>query len=739
MILFKDDWLKYPTAIADYSTRNKSFVEYSKLLARMGVKNNAWPLALINPNLVGLDPHSEDLTTEQKELIALECAMNPWYYFREVSVSPTIGGTVRKQLRANRGNMALFWSFFNHITSFLIQPRQTGKSFCTDTLMVYLMDVVCNNTQINLLTKDDKLRVFNLQRLKDIYECLPEYLKFKTPNDANNTEEFTIKARGNFYKTHVPRNNEIGANNLGRGLSTPILHCDEIPFQPMVNVALPAALGAMGEAIAQARSAKAPYGIIYTTTAGKLDTESGRYAYKIFDEGAVWDERYIDCADEAELRKTVCGISKSRDYLVSMSFTHRQLGYDDEWLLEQIRRTKSTKDEYERDFLNIWTSGTESHPLDKYLLGKISNSVLPHDHIDIDEKNGYVMKWYIHKELKEDFMQSGDFVLGLDTSDAIGKDYISMTLSDLRTLRTVATAGVNETNIAGFAMWVADFLLKYKNVTLMPERKSSATSMLDQIYLTLTYHNEDIFKRVFNKVVNDQEVYKDAYAELSRPISKRPIGFYEKHKNTFGYVTAGSGAMSRNELYVTTLSRATQAEPTALIDRTIIEQLKGITTRNGRLDHAVGGNDDQLISWMLGMWFVFNAKNTSVYGIRTRYNPIVSNLDKLSPEERKKKEDQIFYRKKIDELANLMKEESDDAVIQKYIQQLKSVERFIILEEGEIFSIEDLVNRNTKNKRESKLQSRMEHNRHNSSINPFDIHREYNRGFSFGNRRNSFR
>ena len=37
MILFKEDWMKYPKAIADVNTKNQSFVRISALYRDMGI------------------------------------------------------------------------------------------------------------------------------------------------------------------------------------------------------------------------------------------------------------------------------------------------------------------------------------------------------------------------------------------------------------------------------------------------------------------------------------------------------------------------------------------------------------------------------------------------------------------------------------------------------------------------------------------------------------------------------
>ena len=127
MILFLEDWKKYPEAIVHLETKNDSFIRFAGLLKYMGVKNYAFCLALMDPTLKDIDPFSPDLTVKQITAIARECKRNPWYIFREIIRIPVDGSNVPISLQANRGNISMFWLFFNHITSLLIQPRQTGK------------------------------------------------------------------------------------------------------------------------------------------------------------------------------------------------------------------------------------------------------------------------------------------------------------------------------------------------------------------------------------------------------------------------------------------------------------------------------------------------------------------------------------------------------------------------------------------------------------------------------------
>ena len=154
MILFLQDWKRFPTVIMDDKSSNESAVKLALKLRSIGIKNYGFFLALHDPRLQGVDPYAEDLTPEQMVMIGLECRKNPWYFFREIARAPAIAGTEPSRVEFNRANVSLWWSFFNHVTYVLIQPRQTGKSFCTDLLMTELYGFYCTSTQINLLTKD---------------------------------------------------------------------------------------------------------------------------------------------------------------------------------------------------------------------------------------------------------------------------------------------------------------------------------------------------------------------------------------------------------------------------------------------------------------------------------------------------------------------------------------------------------------------------------------------------------
>ena len=729
MILFAKDWITYPTAIIHTNTRNKSFVRLAMLYKAMGVDNHCFLLALINRDLEFIDPHSTDLTIEQKAAIIVECAINPWYYLREVAMAPGRGSSDSTLIEANRGIIALVWCFFNHIMTILIQPRQTGKTFGSHLLLNLLARIICKNTQINILTKDDTLRRETITSIKDIGSCLPWYLQRVNKSDTDNGENVTINSLGNKILTHLPQSSPKRAYNAGRGLTSPIFVVDEGPFQPNIRIALGSALGASGAAVDAAKENGTPYGTILTTTAGRKDDADGAYVYKLLQDAAEWTEMFFDCNDAEELETIVRRNSHSTEegrggvFRINITLNHRQLGKSDEWLKEKLDASTQTGEDANRDYFNIWTSGNSLNPIPIWLLEKIAASETDILHTHISKPGGYVTKWYIPENEIEYRMASSKVALGIDTSDASGGDDIGFIMTDIETLEVICTGSYNETNLIVFAMWLCSVLVQFKNVTAIIERKSTGSTIIDYLLLMLPEAGEDPFKRLFNRVVQEADESPDRYKEIMQPMNRRSNDIYIRFKKMFGFATAGAGYASRTELYSTTLMNAIKRSADKIRDKKLINQIKGLESKNGRVDHRPGEHDDSVISWLLCHWFVSEGKRLSFYGIDA--SKIMSNItvhtdsnDSSSNYKEPISQFQKDLREKINYLYNRLSDEKDIYVCIRLEQELRSLDRQLILEDGDIFSVNSLIENAKQNKR-TKLTNRNINNYNtNIDINP---------------------
>jgi len=246
MILFKEDWAKPEnfSAIVDIKTKNISFLRFAGLLRKMSIENNTFHLALHNPDLQGVDPYDENLTVNQKVAIAVECKVNPWYFFREVLRVPPPAGNTPLPLTANRANISTLWLAFNHITTYLIQIRQTGKSLIGNALDAYTLNIGAANSDLFLLTKDDKLRARTANAIRDLVELLPLYLQVVGKKDIKNTEKLTNRAFGNILNIYVGQKDKKAADNMGRGQTIPTARVDEFGYIYNIETSLPVLLSA---------------------------------------------------------------------------------------------------------------------------------------------------------------------------------------------------------------------------------------------------------------------------------------------------------------------------------------------------------------------------------------------------------------------------------------------------------------------------------------------------------------
>lgn len=683
MILYLSQWDLYPQAIVHTSTKNQSFIDLANVFKKMGLKNYYFHLALHDPDLEHVDPFADNLSPQTIVKIANEIAVNPWYFFREIAQTPDSTSDNRMFFRANRANISLFWCFFNHCQYFLIQPRQTGKSYSTDIIMMYLL---CFRKSLKLLlyTKDSQLRMLNVIRLRTLIATLPAYLNPLTRKDSNNSEGITVLKNNNYYNTIIAQESEDAAYKKGRGNTVEVRQCDEVAFCKLNYITIPSMGSAMDAARMNALAQGKETASIFTTTAGKKDTPHGRWAYEVWNESAQFDEKYYDSFNAEEFEKRVRADSNPSDPLaktfglfqVQGTFSHRQLGYTDEWLIENMSRNKVTGEDALRDYYNVWTSGTESSPFTVEQAQMIKNSETDPLFRDIG-KFGIVINWYVDQHELSDLFNHCPIIVGLDSSSAIGKDACSLTFVNALDLNIIGTASINKVNLFQYSQWLCDLIIRFPKLLLVPENRSSAQGIIDFLIETLPAHGINPFKQIFNTIVHEKDENQRTF--LNMDAHPNPASVANMYRSTFGYSTSGKGRYSRDNLYGETFYRAIDIIADKVKDKKLIRELLGLVIIDGRIDHGSDkeDHDDQVISWLLACWFVFNGRNVGYYNInRGRFlSNVVSAGEEIDPEKMMKMREQEALKDKIsamyEELSNT-EDHFEFAKLEKTIRLMES-------------------------------------------------------------------
>ncbi|MGL5261787.1 MAG: hypothetical protein ACRC9P_05320, partial [Bacteroides sp.] len=370
---------------------------------------------LHHPELKNVNPHNlKDSSKELRMLVMKECYENPWYYFREVIRVPASGGAIPFNL--HRANLAMYWNYFQNITTLTTIPRQQGKTAGSTSLQSYYLYIYGHDFTFLLVTREAKLQNETVDFLKGIRDALPKYLLSSNRFDKNNTQEITYNALNNKYLSALPPMDEGAAEGFGRGLRLPSKQVDEFAFLRYNWVFWPVMLGTALAAKEQAKNTGLPYADILTTTAGRLSSRTGAYAYEFVKRSLKFHEKFYDMKDGEELQALLKKNTSTNMFYLVYSFL--QLGKTMEWFEEEAAKYMGDQDRIDRDLKNVWSSGTDDSLIKPALLNKIKENEMEPLWVDIHD--GYATNWYIPEDEVRALKGSNrSLVMGVDMSENI--------------------------------------------------------------------------------------------------------------------------------------------------------------------------------------------------------------------------------------------------------------------------------------------------------------------------------
>lgn len=455
------------------TTKNKSFLDMHHYLKSIGIKNNAFMLALIDPDLDGINPHDPNLNAYYKQKVLRECLCNYFYFIREVLRLPS-SGAKPMMYKLTRGNLALNFCMSLNLNIFYEAPRQQFKTVSSVIRFLYVYNFGTTNSKAAFLHKNMDGAKDNLQTLKDIRDLLPPYLIMKervlpdgkVDRGKNNTNEIVNPHNNNTIKTFASATNKARAASLLRGKTLTMIWYDEYAFLPYNDTIYMNAAPAYKTAAMNAKANGAPYGILITTTPGFMTTPEGQEAYHTKEMATKFSESWYDLT-YTELMSILNANTKS-DF-VYIRFTYQQLGCSEQWFQEVCKLLKNSWPDIRREILLEWATGVENSPFKEEDLDAISGLLRQ----PISET--YLLGKYRFETYLQADTRTYPALIGVDVSGGYKQDSSTITVVDSLTTKVLGCLNCNYISTLDLARCI-EFIVKnwMPNAIVNVERNGEA-------------------------------------------------------------------------------------------------------------------------------------------------------------------------------------------------------------------------------------------------------------------------
>lgn len=609
--------------IYDYNTSNKSFINVSNELAKRGVKNHKFMLALYDESLVGVDPYSPNLTLEQKARIFAECSRNLWYFLREVVRIPVAGKSIPYSL--NLGNLALTYIKHLNLNSITLLPRQTGKTIGAIVHDLYLFYFVSTNTKFTYANKSFTDSKDNLKRFKDIRDELPDYIKqlIMHEKDKDNKESKYSHIRNNELVAKPSPNSFSDAEKIGRGMSTPIVLMDEIAFLKYNKEVYSSLAPAWLRSAIEAEKNNAPRAKTLITTPNNLDTPEGAWCMgEIIEPAVKFKEEFYDY--DPNYLKEYIRKNSSNDF-VHIQYHWKELGYDDEWYETACRNLNNNLLKIKREIELEWTFSTDNSVFSEEQLSRLA-LYIKKPVLEMRVNNHYDIQFYEEPDFARNYIISCDVAGGLD------RDNSALTIIDPGDFRVVGDFKSSGINTDDYRQLIQTLMtLYFKNALLLIEANTYGKNILDYLMKI-----PEIEARMFYTEPKDEATKT---LKNGRVVRKSNI-----RKKKYGLTTTSK----TRPFYFEILRTIIDDEPEKIVSPKIYDEIKTlIYDKNGRIDHMPGKNDDSLISYLLFRYAIIHEDTfTKKFGIAKvpRTSNIKSGIGSFG----------IEFKSNVDNILNIM-------------------------------------------------------------------------------------
>ncbi len=595
------------------STSNLSFIQTARDLKSLGINNNAFFLALYNPDLADVDPFSPNLTKEQVQAIINECIINPWYFIRECVRIPEQGGGTGpgagSKFRLHRGNLAACWCFFRNIDLYLVIPRQCFKTHSMLACLNWAYIFGTSNSVFNFSNKSQKDSDDNLRKMKEQKDVLPIYMQhrygieidesgdFKQVKGLDNVRTMTNPVNGNRIDSKPSAATEEKADGIGRGNSAPIQFYDEVEFTKYIGTIIMAAGPAYVRAAENAKKNGAMYGRIFITTPGNIDSQPVKDSMSTREQAAVFTERLYDMTEDdiAAFMK-----ANSRNGIIYIEFNYKQIGMDEEWYQKVCAVSNWDKIKIKREVLLQRIRGTSESPFDPDDLDTINGfRKEPIDEIMVNK----IFTLYVYEKLDK----TVPYIMGVDCATGVNNDNTVLMIIDPYTLHPVACMKTPLADAVETAQNIIHVVNRYIPKALVAIESNHLGSAIIAI-LKRSSIAANLYYDIDKAMVPDVETRLDKHGMVMNDPNNRRF---------YGVATTAT----TRPMMMQILLRHVAERKSDFICRELIDDLNNLIQKaSGKIEAAPGEHDDVVMAYLIALFVYYHGSKLSRYGI-TKYDP----------------------------------------------------------------------------------------------------------------------
>lgn len=211
----------------DFGTKNESFKKVAFELRNMGIKNWREPLRIYNPIVARLDPYSDSLSDEEKRLIMQECAVNVFYYLREILYIKQPGTGVPIPFELTIPVYQYIICCLNNRDTMVCGDRITRKTITIDSMLSWNFLFGSIKKKIIGVESTTSMNVIKTLKHKFVY---PSFISLTSDDIASKhtvSELYKMEVMNSISTIPTPKT-ILDANMLGRSLNSDIVYISNI-------------------------------------------------------------------------------------------------------------------------------------------------------------------------------------------------------------------------------------------------------------------------------------------------------------------------------------------------------------------------------------------------------------------------------------------------------------------------------------------------------------------------------